>query len=270
MKDVKIIEVMKKVIVCDVDGTTLKSGERVFNDNVKKAFKKILDDKSYLVVASGRTYRNLYKIFDYNKNVVYIAENGNQIVFNENILKINKFDKEKGIEIIKYLYSFKKDLIAILISTPDEAIYYKENNIYIDEEETPRYKDIDLNKLIKNFDNKEIIKISIFKEKMDDLFYKIYHSLNEKFDNIEVFDANNRWIDISNKNGNKGQAVKFVLDKFKINELPLYVFGDGENDISMLKLTKNNYCPIDALDNVKNIVNHQYVHFDEVIFSLFE
>lgn len=270
MKHVKIIFGMeRKIIVCDVDGTTLKAGENYFKKEVKDAFNKVLNEKSYLVVASGRTYRNLYKIFDKNNDVIYIAENGNQIVFNNEFLKINKFEKEKSFDIIKYLYSVKKELIAILISTPFEAIYYEDSNIYIDEEEEPRYKNIDLDGLISYLTNKEVIKISIFKEKRDKRFYEIYDFLIKKFKDIEVFDANNRWIDISPLNGNKGDALKYVIEKFDISNFPLYVFGDGENDISMLTLTKNSYCPNDALEKVKKIVNHQYVHFEEVISSIF-
>lgn len=259
----------KKIIVCDVDGTTLKAGEINFKKEVKEAFKKILEEKSYFMVASGRTYRNLYKIFDNNKDVIYIAENGNQIVFNNEFLKINNFEHQKAIDIIKFLYSIKNELIAILISTPYEAIYYEDSNIYIDEEEETRYKNIDLDGLISYFENKEIIKISIFKDKMDDKFYKIYDSLNKNYKDIEVFDANNRWIDISPLKGNKGDALKFVLEKFNISSLPLYVFGDGENDISMLTLTKNSYCPSDALNKVKEIATHQYDRFEDVIFSIF-
>ena len=270
IKHVKIIFGMeRKIIVCDVDGTTLKAGENYFKKEVKDAFNKVLNEKSYLVVASGRTYRNLYKIFDKNNDVIYIAENGNQIVFNNEFLKINKFEKEKSLGIIKYLYSVKKELIAILISTPFEAIYYEDSNIYIDEEEEPRYKNIDLDGLISYLTNKEVIKISIFKEKRDKRFYEIYDFLIKKFKDIEVFDANNRWIDISPLNGNKGGALKYVIEKFDISNFPLYVFGDGENDISMLTLTKNSYCPNDALEKVKKIVNHQYVHFEEVISSIF-
>ncbi len=261
---------MKKIIVSDVDGTSMKSGEQEFRKEVKEAYLKVLNNDSYLIVASGRTYRNLFKIFNYDKRIIYISENGNQIVFNEEFLKINKFNHDEAIDIIKFLYGYKKDLIAILISTPFEAIYYENDEIYIDEEETPRYKNIDLMKLIEYFNGKDIIKISIFKEKMDTLFYEIYDSLNKKYSDIEVFDANNRWIDVSPLNGNKGEAVKYVLDRFKINDLALYVFGDGENDISMLKLTENSYCPNDSLDSVKKIALHQYVHFEDTLSSLFD
>ncbi len=259
----------RKIIVCDVDGTTLEAGENIFKKEVKDAFNKILNEKSYLIVASGRTYRNLYKIFDKNNDVIYVAENGNQIVFNNKFLKINKFEYQKALDIIEYLYSIKDELIAILISTPYEAIYYEDKNVYIDEEESPRYKNIDLNGLISFLKDKDIIKISIFKENMDKRFYGIYDLLTKNYKDIEVFDANNKWIDVSPLHGNKGDALKFVLEKFNISSLPLYVFGDGENDISMLKLTKNSYCPKDALDKVKKIVSFQYNHFEDVISSIF-
>lgn len=254
-----------KIFVTDVDGTTLLKGEKEFNKEVKNAFKKIKDNGNELIVASGRTYRNLHKIFDYDDTITYISENGNMIVENGKILFLNKFKDGLARKIIEYLGGIND--IAILVSTQSKALYYENGEVYVDEDETPVEVNFQLIDFI-NFINEEIIKISFYKEAMDEKFYEIYHFLINNFNDVEVFNANNNRIDVSPTNGNKGEAVKFVFNKKHINLEDLYAFGDGENDISMLKLTKNSYCPNHALDVVKKNSNHTFTDFALAVSSI--
>lgn len=256
-----------KIFVTDIDGTTLFDGSNTLPLENKKAYKEILA-KAKLIVASGRTPRNLYSIFENNNDIIYIGENGNIVFYNKKIIYLNKFKKEEANKILKFV-SLKKDNY-ILVSTPSISFFYKPNKkIRVDDEKNYRYVDIEfdyfLNNILKDLD---IIKISIYRKEMNDEFYSLYKKAKEEFSFAEVFDANNSWIDFSPIGGNKGNALKFVFNKFNLDFKDSYIFGDGENDISMLKLTKNSYCPTRSLNNVKEVANNIYSSFVEVVSSL--
>lgn len=256
-----------KIFVTDIDGTTLFDGSNLLPKENELAYKKILK-KAKLIVASGRTTRNLYSIFKNNDEIIYIGENGNIVVYKNEIIYLNKFKKEEANKILSFA-SLNKDNY-ILVSTPFSCYFYKPNKkIRVDDELEYRYENIEysyfVNNILKDLD---IIKISIYRKEMDYIFYTLYKNAKKEFEFAEVFDANNSWIDFSPLGGNKGNALKFVFDKFNLDFKDAYIFGDGENDISMLKLSKNSYSPNRSLNSVKEISKNIYSSFPEVVSSL--
>lgn len=261
---------MKKVIVSDIDGTVLFDGRQEFVKSEKEAFKKVLTTNNVLICASGRTYSNLRFLFDNNDEVIYIAENGSLVVYKDEILSKSLFFDDDALKIIKFLYEYQ-DKINILVNLPSNAYYLKNKTVYKDFNRTTKVKDIDtFEKFLSFFKCEEVIKISIQRDDMDEFFFNLYDELKEKFKKIQVFNANNTWIDLSPLNTNKGTALKFVLDYFKLNDLPLYVFGDGENDIAMLTMSENSFSPNRALVKVKAMTKHHYDDFSSTLSSLFE
>ena len=255
------------IFISDVDGTTLKRKEKDFSIETKNAFKSIIDSNNLLIIASGRTYQDLYKLFNHNDNIIYIAENGNLIVDKGKIIYTNKFEYKIARDLIRHLWNLKY-FDYILVSTPLKAYYIdQKGDVYIDYIIEKVKSNLSIESFIDYIEG-DIIKISICKKEITPKYYELYKSFSNLFPNIEVFDANNNWIDLSPRDGNKGEAVKFILKNYNFKYENLYIFGDGENDISMLRLTKNSYCPISSLEIVKKNSTYVYSDFSKVIESL--
>ncbi len=260
---------MNKIFVSDIDGTCLKKGEKELSLNVKKAFDKILELNNTLIIASGRNYRDLRRLFVNNDDIFYCAENGNIVVYKDKILYVNKFENKFARELIRYLDSLKY-YDFILISTPLKSYYYSlEGDVYSDYilTNTKLKSNFNIDEFL-NLINEDIIKISMFKKEVDEKYYSLYDEFNKNYKDIEIFDSNNNWIDFSPRNGNKGEGIKFILNTFNLNDRELFVFGDGGNDISMLKLTKNSFCPTSSLEIVKRSSSHLYDDFSNQVFSI--
>ena len=126
--------------VTDVDGTTLMPGEIFFKDQTKEAFKYLLKENN-LIVASGRTYRQLRKLYgdflseEEVDNLVFIAENGNVAYKNNELLYVHYFEDDFVKNVVKDLLNVKE--CAVLVSLVDKALYYENGEIYIDEDEIP-------------------------------------------------------------------------------------------------------------------------------------
>lgn len=252
---------MNKIFVSDIDGTCLKKGEKELSLKVKEAFNNVLFQNNTLIIASGRTYRDLCRLFNNNKEIIYIAENGNLVCYKDDFLLENKFEDGVAENLIRYLDTLKYfDLI--LVSTPTKCLYYCQNGdiIFDNYRNAPGKSKVSIEEFLTYFKS-DIIKVSVFKENTDSKYHKFYELFNEQYKNLEIFDSNNNWIDFSPRNGNKGEALKFVLNKFNLKKEDLIVFGDGENDISMLKLTLNSFCPISSLEVVKKNSSSTYTDF---------
>ena len=50
--------------------------------------------------------------------------------------------------------------------------------------------------------------------------------------------------------------IQYYIDKYHIDLDDIYVFGDGENDIDMLKMVKHSYAMNNASDKVKECCNY--------------
>ena len=86
------------------------------------------------------------------------------------------------------------------------------------------------------------------KEKED--FYKIFNN-----EHIEIVSSENDGIDITLKNVSKGNAVKILANYYNLSLDNIAVFGDNDNDISMLNVTKNSFAMGNATEEVKNIAS---------------
>ena len=64
--------------------------------------------------------------------------------------------------------------------------------------------------------------------------------MKSKFsDNYNIHFSSVRQIDIISKNLSQGNVVTNTLNKLKLGYSDIYIFGDSENDLSMLNLSKN-------------------------------
>ncbi|HEY8804762.1 MAG TPA: HAD hydrolase family protein [Clostridium sp.] len=50
-----------------------------------------------------------------------------------------------------------------------------------------------------------------------------------------------KWLDISAKDANKGSTIRRIQEMLQINPEATLVFGDGKNDIELMKVAKHSY-----------------------------
>ena len=50
---------------------------------------------------------------------------------------------------------------------------------------------------------------------------------------------------------NKGESLKILLDRWNIPEDEVYVFGNDDNDISMMRVTRNSYSMDSGTESLK-------------------
>jgi len=255
-----------KYFVCDVDGTTLMPGERSFSSRTIDAFNEILNSGNKIIVASGRTYANLKFLFNNNKDIIYLCENGSLIVEDDKDLIVHYME----IEDVKSLFNYYSSFDGLVIELCTAHMVYFINRANIDEKEFL----ISFNsncRFVKALESvkEPIIKFSIYRPKKDEVFAMWYKETFETYKGkVEIFDANNSWIDYSPLNVSKGDVLKEYVKKKEIPLNSLYVFGDAENDISMLSLTSNSYCNSLGLDVAKKVSKNIFTDFKDVVETI--
>ncbi len=230
MKEDKI-----KMIVTDLDGSLLNDQKELPADfwNVEKTLRNMGID---LVIASGRPLHNIAKEFEKIQDHTYfISDNGSYIVYRgEELLTISLGQSilKEFIEVTRQIPHAHPVLCGkhmAFVEDHGEAFlkvalqYYREYEI-VD----------DLNQV-----TEPILKISVCD--LDNAQTNSYPFFKAYEDKYRVAVSGPNWLDLTEFEADKGNAVKVLQDRLQINYNETMVFGDYLNDLGMMKSGKFSY-----------------------------
>jgi len=220
------------MIVLDLDGTLLNREGRVSEKS--SDYLKRLKAKGYIiVVATGRIYESINYVmngFDCVNYVItdtgascYDTSNGN-LVFN------NTIELEEAQKFTKY---YNDDCLFIDIC--DKKTIYKYSDIEEDYYFVETTKDWDY--IFNNCEKISHISISM---KTTDQVMELYNKLKIDIPELDInimqdSFSNRRWIEIIKKGCTKYRAISALAKYLNISNDEIMAFGDGLNDIDMLK-----------------------------------
>ncbi|MBM7559837.1 HAD family hydrolase [Marinitoga litoralis] len=244
----------RKVFIFDLDGTLLNSKEQM-SERTINAIKKIYEKGSFIIIASGRMYKStkvvinkylpfLNEIPIVSYNGAYVVSHSGEVVFESDI------DKKLAIDIIK---EAKKEKIHVQTYINDDLIADDDNN---EIKGYAKHSGVDY-KIVNDLED-YILKnkygptkiLTISDEKRLDFFQK---NMQAKYNNeLNIVRSFNIYLDFLNKDSSKGIALKKLSNIYNFDLKNAYIFGDSENDISMLVLSNNSYAMDNASNHVKN------------------
>lgn len=246
---------MKTIIISDVDGTLITKSLQVplFTREVIQQFQK--EGNTY-ILASGRSYHALQFFaetlglhtygglaFSYNGCLVY--DYASKKVLYEYVL-------ENYTEIITTLQQHNIDFAVY----SDDTVYASALNKRLTPGYFSEYKNIYSTVTYyqitdwSNFSAKvHKIGVALESEEQYVLYKDIF--LHYGFERVHA-----GWCEVYNKQGGKGNAIDTYVARNGIEASQVYIFGDGENDISMLSLNKYNTIAMsNGFVHVKKVAN---------------
>lgn len=238
-----------KAIFMDMDGTVLKSDHKTISENLKNKLKELNKKGVKIVIATGRTFTSIVPyikeleikepVITYNGAKIVDSNNG-KIIFEK---PLSLLEMEKVIEVSRiegvHLNLYINDQLIIENESDEGKNYSKKAGI--------PYKVLNFDNILKekNLSTKglylgEIEKLKTIKEKLE----KEVEELNLVF-------SQPTYLEILNKEANKGSAVLEMLKMFDISPEEAMAFGDQWNDLEMLKTVKYGYLMGNATDELK-------------------
>lgn len=242
-----------KIFAVDMDGTFLDSDytyDKKLFENIYLKYK----DEFKLLVASSNTVSHLSTFFEQD-DIYYIGSNGAVIAFEDKIIDTQFLDTTDFYNIIMYLND--NNIYSYVYSTLEYSYVNKKVKPDFFNRMKNYYNNLLVEEKIK-VDN--ITKITI---EIQDDSKQLITRLNKLCQNSIAVDSGFNCIDIIHKETNKALAIKKVMNILGANMHDLYVFGDSDNDIEMLKLTENSFAMANANNNVKSIAKHEVPSNDE-------
>lgn len=234
-----------------MDGTLLKKNKKV-DEEIYKILPILKERGIKFVVASGRQYGSLQKMFLEYPEVIFVAENGGVILEGEEELNATYMSLEHTkhcLEILeripylmpvvggKYKTYTKHQYVYDLFSSP--IFNY---NMEVVEDLSIIEDCLKITAFVKEEEERDILKDC-----------KEIHQYLDK--QLTVMSSGKRCLDIGLKTSSKGEAIRFLQKQWGITPEETMVFGDEQNDIPMFACAKYSYAMEEATDYVKSHAN---------------
>lgn len=221
-----------RLIVSDVDGTLVKNGQKYLEDGFIDTVNTLMDHGFVFAVASGRQRSSIQELFEGSKYPLYmICENGGNLYYDGKDLDFHAFSDEMYREIVRAVKDFCPD--AFFAMAAADYYYTESNNTEFAHDLASKYffKVREVDDLLNL--GKPVCKIAVYTE--SDVVRFAQHFQQIWSDRMEIAVSGDRWIDFNPKGIGKGNGVRKLQEILGITEGETMVFGDNENDVSMMK-----------------------------------
>lgn len=238
---------MIKLIVSDMDGTLLDDNKKL-HDDFWEVFDELKRRGIYFVPASGRQYFNIYEYFKRIKEgLIILAENGSFIVEDGKELYSKCLDRENVLELTE---TIRKIPNANIIFCGKKKAYIENDFPEFLAEVEKYYAKYEIVEDITKVDD-EALKITICD--LTGAEENSYPYVKKYSENFKVAVSGFVWIDITNKNSDKGTGLKVLQEKLGISKDETMVFGDYLNDYELMQQGEYSFAMKNAHPELKKI-----------------
>lgn len=252
-----------KAIVMDVDGT-LTNGKKQITEKTKEVLLKAQSKGIKLILASGRPTTGLIgfaKELEMDKNNgLLVSFNGSKVVDCETFEELfnEPMSIQEGKAVLEHMKKFEvkpmvdKGEYMLVNNVFDNKIYARngqEINIIEYESRGGNYKLCEIDDLAEYIDyplNK------ILTAGQPDYLKEHYREMMEPFkDKLSCMFTADFYFEFTAKGIDKAKALETVLKPMGINEGEIISFGDGQNDLSIIKYAGIGVAMENAVDELK-------------------
>lgn len=239
-----------KAVAVDMDGTFLDDNHEYDAKKFDQILTELEKQNVQFIVASGRPYARLKEDFaGFTDRIDFVSVNGARLIAKGKQVGMTGISKKIVLDLIKYVTS-RYPHVTTMVYGPKRAYLLesdpKEDKAFLSyfaniTSEVASWKDLpdmDYVEITFNCSGKEA------------------HAIETGFNNehgqvISAFGSADFAVDVNAYGVSKATGLQELLAKFDLTPDDLIAFGDGGNDIPMLKLAKYSYAMENGMDEVK-------------------
>lgn len=245
---------MIKAAFFDLDGTLFSHSQKKVPDSTILAFKQLKEKGIKRVLCTGRHIVELRQLgildlgLDFDG---FVLLNG-QIILDENQKYLDGTPIRES-ETKKIVKLFNEKNFSLILENIDELYANIMDDFYMEGLRSVNTKPF----LTKEYDGKPIFQVSTYVSKQRQEFLRQY--LNDCF----ITSWNEYGLCIVDKIGGKSKGMEKYLKKMGITSDETIAFGDGDNDIDMLKYAKIGVAMGNGVEAAKRAADYISDHIDE-------
>lgn len=249
-----------KLIAVDMDGTFLDDQKRYNRSKFLAQYQQMKERGIKFVVASGNQYYQLRSFFpEIAPEIAFVAENGAYIVNEDQDLSAAALSRESMAKILEFIANTPnlntvvcgKNSAYILSSQPD-AFYQKMKNYYHRLKKIESYQEIDdsILKFATNIDDEHLAN---FMTSLDNALGHI----------ITPVSSGHGSADLIIPGRHKANGLRILQEIWGIKDSEVVTFGDGGNDVEMLRQAGFGFSMANAMPVAKAAASYSTVSNNE-------
>ncbi|MFU0791696.1 Cof-type HAD-IIB family hydrolase [Virgibacillus proomii] len=242
----------KKIVFFDIDGTILNETNKI-PSSTKQAIKQLQDNGVYVAIATGRApfmFEHIRKELNIHS---FVSFNGQYVVFEGEEVYTNPINSDELADLYQATLKHKFPIVFMnhqqMKATVPDHPFINESLKSLDFS----YPDVDP----AFYEQESIYQALLFcKQKEEKLFAKDHKALHFL-----------RWheysCDIIPQGGSKAVGVKKLIEASGLNIADTYAFGDGLNDMEMIKEIGTGVAMGNAIQELKTVADYTTDHVEK-------
>ncbi|KKB39191.1 Cof-type HAD-IIB family hydrolase [Bacillus thermotolerans] len=216
---------MTKIAFFDIDGTLLNHDKKL-PSATKEAVKRLRDNGVYTAIATGRApfmFEDLREELDIHS---FVSFNGQYVVFEEEVVYLNPLAADSLDRLYRHAEERNHSLVYM---TESHMKANRPDDTYIAESiSSLKFPYPDLHPDL--YKEQELYQTLVFCKEEEEEYYR------EQFPEFSFIRWHPYSLDILPRGGSKAEGIKKLMDRLDFKMEDVYAFGDGLNDIEMLKV----------------------------------
>lgn len=236
-----------KLVVTDLDGTLLNDLKEI-DPSFWPTHQQLLQKGVLFSVASGRQIHTIEKDFErIAADTLFIAENGTLVRYRGEDLYVNSLETGNLHELLQTARQIPG---VELVLCGRRSAYMEQKDPLLVEEAGKYYHRLEVVDRLDEVQD-EVLKLALY-DKLgaeNNSAQKLQHF----GDRYKVTVSGEHWLDVTNLDANKGNAVRRAQEKLGIGSEQTMVFGDFLNDLEMMEAADHSY----AMKNAHPIIRER-------------
>jgi Cof subfamily protein (haloacid dehalogenase superfamily) len=237
------LNMTKKIVFFDIDGTLLDHDKNL-PMSTKKAINLLKENGTFVAIATGRApfmFTSLVKELDIDS---FVSFNGQFVVFENEVIYKNPLDQQELEVLTEDAKSNDHPIVYLTEKTMKSTISHPFVETSIGTLHLPPpAEDASFYK------GREIYQSLLFCEDSDEQYYF------QKYSHFDFIRWHQYSVDILPKGGSKAEGIKKMISRLGFELKDVYAFGDGLNDLEMLKAVGTGVAMGNGVKEAKEIAN---------------
>lgn len=235
-----------KLIVTDMDGTLLNSSGKL-SEKFPSLLKEIRKKDIRVVVASGRQYFSLKKIFaEVKDELIFIAENGSLVMEGDERKHMQPMQREQALEI---LHAIREIGGKYLILCGRKSAYIERTDPEFMEPFLNHYDTYEVVEDLSEVTGDDFLKVTVCD--LSGAEKNTFPHVQEFRERFQVKLSGKIWVDFTHRLAQKGNALEKIQDIYGVSPEETMAFGDYFNDIELFERAKYSFAMENAHEEVK-------------------
>ncbi len=244
-----------KAVFFDVDGTLVSHRTHGVNKSTIQSIEQLRKQGILTIVATGRHPIEIARLLpDELKFDAYLCLNGMLCLQADQLISSHPIDKQDLHHLLQYL----KDNPFPCIFINQYEMYINYANALVQRVQKDISSQVPTIKDTSNTENEDILQL---------IPYGLSDEQIQSVLNIMPHSKATSWHpdarDIIAKGGGKDKGIQEILEYYHLDASECMAFGDGDNDVSMLKMVGLSIAMGNGNDNVKQVANYITKNIDD-------